>query len=321
MENQKFQFVYNMMEKMSSFNNHNNYNNKYNSNSFRPHSSSYNQDSWMEKMMKQMMMKKMMNKFEMMFNDNDHSDSMAPTKYMMSEMMDSMDDSSYNGYNKNSFNNFDEKAMMESMMKYKMMSNDNSRMENGNNYRQKMMEILSRSRRQAGGKKDSAVTLPSTLDIGDRLTEKVKDQQRRTEEKIGNMTCVLRECGMLNDQNELDERVQKAYFKKFDVKNKWLVDRVNKDIEMCVQVAKSLPQEYTDEMNFPGFANVAQIKYYMKCIKTAKMKSCMYKDVKQKLESNFGPLEQILDQTQMTENQLLPLVMNILHGDEMEFDY
>ena len=35
------------------------------------------------------------------------------------------------------------------------------------------------------------------LDLGDRLVEKLKDQKEQMEQKVGNMTCVLREMNSL----------------------------------------------------------------------------------------------------------------------------
>merc|ERR1712032_1369114 len=36
-------------------------------------------------------------------------------------------------------------------------------------------------------------------------------------------------------------------------------------------------------------------------------------------ESNFGPMEELLQQTQLTEHEFFPLVMQLLHGQEMEY--
>jgi len=203
------------------------------------------------------------------------------------------------------------------MFLMKMMQMNNHNNYENSNYRQGIAEYLSRNKRAA---KDSAVTTPYTLDIGDRLTEKVKAQQHQMETKVGNMTCVLRECGILNQQNELDARAQKQYMNQFKV-GKWLKERINKDIDTCFELAENIPREYNESYNYPGFANVAQIKSYMKCIKHSKMRSCMFKDVKEKLEANFGPVKEILEQTQLSEDQLYPLVMNLLHGEEMEFNF
>ena len=303
MENNKIMFLFKMMSNNNnhgyhSYNNNNKYEhifnemfNKHSSSSYRPYSSNYessNSNAWMEKMMKKVMMQKMFEKNGM--------------------------DMDFDTYKMDKMSDFNEDDFMKSMMEYKMKQMDTP----ASSYRERMAELLSRNKRQAD--KDSAVTLPVSLDIGDRLADKVKDQQQQMQEKIGNMTCVLRECGILNENNELDARLQKQYMNQFKV-DKWLKERVENDIETCVEYAQGIPSDYMESYNFPGYANVAQIKTYMRCIKYSKMRSCMYKDVKEKLEANFGPLEKILEQTNLTEDQLYPLVMNLMHGDEMEFDF
>jgi len=295
MENNKIMFLFKMMSNNNNhgYHSYNNNNNKYEhifNEMFNKHSSSSyessNSNAWMEKMMKKVMMQKMFEKNGM--------------------------DMDFDSYKMDKMSDFNEDDFMKSMMEYKMKQMDTP----ASSYRERMAELLSRNKRQA----DTAVTLPVSLDIGDRLADKVKDQQQQMQEKIGNMTCVLKECGILNDNNELDARAQKQYMNQFKV-DKWLKERVENDIDTCVEYAQGIPSDYMESYNFPGYANVAQIKTYMRCIKYSKMRSCMYKDVKEKLEANFGPLEKILEQTNLTEDQLYPLVMNLMHGDEMEFDF
>merc|ERR1711997_808248 len=43
-----------------------------------------------------------------------------------------------------------------------------------------------------------------------------------------------------------------------------------------------------------------------------------HQDIKNKVESNFGPMEDILQETQLTEHEFFPLVMQLLHGKEMD---
>merc|ERR1712152_101349 len=45
----------------------------------------------------------------------------------------------------------------------------------------------------------------------------------------------------------------------------------------------------------------------------------MKRDIKKKVESNFGPMEDILQETQLTEHEFFPLVMQLLHGKEMDY--
>merc|ERR1711962_1578886 len=126
-----------------------------------------------------------------------------------------------------------EDKMMENMMMYKMQqmqrSNDESSYNpfNKNTYRERMAALLQRHKRQAPKKpENAAVTLPENLDLGDRLADKLKQEQIEMEQKIANMTCVMREIGVLNQQNELDFAAQKRAFEKFNIPNQWLKNRL-----------------------------------------------------------------------------------------------
>merc|ERR1712200_224070 len=118
------------------------------------------------------------------------------------------------------------KSMMREFME-QMFDHSSSNYES-RNFRNTMAALLSRNKRQANkgqakgqgrkqgqGRKDNANTAPAPLDIGDKLVEKLKYQQEQMEQTIGNMTCVLRETGILNQQNKLDIRTQKQYFQQF----------------------------------------------------------------------------------------------------------
>merc|ERR1712178_581925 len=206
--------VMNKMEKMREYSHH----------SVGPWASEYDQSSWMEKMMKKMMMKKMMEK---MFDhssssyDSEYDSEFSPSMYRRLFKKDQMD---YDSYDSDNF--------MENTMRHKMKNDDSS------SYRQRMAALLSRNKRQANkgqGRKDSATTLPATLDIG----------------------------------------TQKQYFQQFKFENKWLKNRIEKVMELCVDLAKSVPEEYTEEYNYSEHVNVGQVHMYMKCIKVHKIKTCM----------------------------------------------
>jgi len=350
MEQNQVMFLYNIMKNFGEHQQEHHYGS-------RPYSMDYDNKSWLEKMMNKMAMKKMYEKY-MMKNSHDNMDydmyssmntnshknmfdfdnfqsKMYEDKmnenmmlYKMKQMQDSNVDDSYSPLSRSSYNMFEDK-MKENMMMYKMQRMQNSDDSsynpfNKSSYREKMAALLRRHKRQTPGQKkpsnaNVAVTLPESLDLGDRLADKLKEEQEKMEAKLGNMTCVLREMGILNQQNELDFNTQKRTFEKYNFPSKWLKNRLLDDIELCNKVAQSLPNDYQQEQNYPGLVNLVQVKTFMRCCKYSKMRSCMYQDVKEKLEKNFGPLPKILEQTQLTEDQLFPLVMELLHGDEMEY--
>merc|ERR1712107_830202 len=129
----------------------------------------------------------------------------------------------------------------------------------------------------------------------------------------------MREMGVLNEKNELDFNSQKRALDQFNLPNKWFKNRLLNDMEVCNKMAESLPYDYTQQHNFPGLVNLSQVKSYLNCCKYSKMRTCMYKDVKDTWEKNFGSLDKIMEQTQLNEDQLFPLVTQLLHGEEMDY--
>merc|ERR1712115_605712 len=110
------------------------------------------------------------------------------------------------------------------------------------------------------------------LDLGDRLVEKLAEQKHHMEAKIGNMTCVMKELNVLDASNNIDVQAMKRDIQKYTMPSEW-------------------------------FKN--------KCTEKAKTKLCMHQDIKKKVESNFGPMEDILQETQLTEHEFFALVMQL----------
>merc|ERR1712130_932536 len=138
------------------------------------------------------------------------------------------------------------------------------------------------------------------LDLGDRLVEKLAEQKHQMEAKIGNMTCVMRELNVLDASNNIDVQAMKRDIQKYNMPSEWFKNSV-----------------VTGETF--GTVKLGEVKMFSKCCEKAKMKLCMHQDIKKKVESNFGPMEDILQETQLTEHEFFPLVMQLLHGKEMDY--
>merc|ERR1711892_1301381 len=125
------------------------------------------------------------------------------------------------------------------------------------------------------------------LALNDRLKEKIQHVFEEQQCKVGNMTCVLREMNCLNAENEIDIRAMKQDIVKGDF----------------------------------GTVNMGQIKSFMGCCKNAKQKLCINQDIKNKIETNFGPVDEILEsfKYQITEDQLFTQVNQLLQGSEDEY--
>jgi len=289
-------------------------------------------------------MKKMMKKFfgndhsadqyEMMekfFKNDNQMDAFEMMKMMMkfsgneknmdmSEMMHSMEKmygSDYKMTNQD-YNKFD-------MMK--MANEKNFDSQDFKNYNYAPPQARFRFKRQAPGstkphqKPDYTKPAPG-LDRGDRLFAKLQEQKREMEARVGNMTCVLRETKVLNKDNEIDIKSLKQSMQQYTLPSPWFKNRFEELIDICHETAVNIPADISDEHNIEGqfgSVNLAHVKTFMKCCKEGKQKLCMNQDTKNKIESNFGPIKDILEQTKLTEFQLFPLVQQMLQGEESEY--
>lgn len=158
----------------------------------------------------------------------------------------------------------------------------------------------------------------NVLDLGDRLRDKIVEAEKHAEQKIGNMTCIMKELNIINDNHEIDIAAMKADLRQMDL-SEWFQNRIEKDLDNCYAVAQNIPVDVQNAYAYPGNPHLAKLKSFMTCCKAAKTQSCVYQDVRDKLEKNFGPLQKLLDTTGLTEQQIFPLVLQLLHGSEMEF--
>merc|ERR1712243_91713 len=260
MENQQYKLIEKMLEFMQG-NQYNNYN--------RP---SYNQYSRNDPEMNNLnFMKQMLQK---MMN-GDMYDSNYPTTY------------SSNNNNNREFMEMFAKMFGDNM--YNKMDNYRS---NSDSSMSRFFDMFKRNRVQRAASEDGAVS-PS-LDLGDRLVEKLNEQRHEMQAKIGNMTCVLKHMGCLNNENELDLAMREE-MKQYTMPSPWFSQKYDQILEACYEMANNLPADIEEQSvvngeNF-GSVNLAKIK------------------------TNFGPMEEILEQTQLTEYQLFPLVIQLLHGE------
>merc|ERR1712045_971868 len=182
-----------------------------------------------------------------------------------------------------------------------------------------------RSKRQASRRpqQPSRRTQPSdNLDLGDRLVEKLAEQKRHMEQTIGNMTCVLKETNALDASNNLDIQAMKRDMQQYTMPSPWFGQKYEQILDTCYEMATNLPREIADNSVVSGsFGTIklGEIKMFMKCEMRSKMKLCMNQDIKNKVESNFGPMQSILQQTQLNEAEFFPLVMQLLHGEEIDY--
>jgi len=297
---QMFRFMYNMMEEQ---NHHSN-----NYNQFRPYSKNYDSADNMPMPMKWMMKMMMKN----MNHDDDHyvdvmrmrnmdpmESKMDKFEAMFKKMFQNNMNKNYNSYDNMKHNRYDQQ-------KHNMYSNMFD-MQNSDMFHSRHTRAAARN----------------NLDLGDRLVEKLQGQKQEMEEKVGNLTCILQEVNVLDNNNEISVSSMKRDLEQYNLPSVWFKENYLELLDTCYQMATTLPaqvgEEYTVQGDF-GTVNMAQVKMFMGCCSKAKSKLCMNYDIKQKIEENFGPLNDILSQSGLTENQLFPLVEDLLHGQESVLD-
>merc|ERR1712106_283196 len=238
------------------------------------------------------------NQFRPYSQEHDMSDNMPmPMKWMMKMMtMKPMDQNNFNNVKNNNYN-YKKQGMFGNL--FEMMDTD---MDYGNMFNSRHSKALD-----------------SNSDLGDRLVEKLQGQKQEMEEKVGNLTCILQEVNVLNAKNELSISAMKKDQEQYNLPSVWFKEKHEALLDTCYEMATTLPAELEDgyivEGEF-GTVNMAQVKTFMSCCHKGKAKLCMNQDIMQKIEENFGPVAEILEQSGLTENQLFPLVQDLLHGQE-----
>merc|ERR1712183_324808 len=285
-----------------------------------------------------------MNKFQMMkmmkevMNKNNYNDEMD--KYKMTKLMKEFFGNEYSMdqyemmenffRNKNDMDSFEMMKVMEKMYgnNYKgnkFNSNDFDMMKNFDHKDYKMpVQPRFRFKRQASGNtRPTDLTKPAQdLNRGDRLYAKLEEQKKYIESYVGNLTCVLREVNVLNKENEIDVPALKKSLQQYTMPSPWFKKRYEELIDVCYETAVNLPAAIVEEYKVKGEfgeVNLAHVKQVTKCCTEGKQRLCMNQDTKNKIESNFGPIKAILDESKLAEYQLFPLVLQMLQGEESEY--
>jgi len=340
MEERQAMLVYNVLKRMynpssnhdSWFNSHHQHNQDYDNSAPQLYRRKNNRQSSLEDMVRKIVMKTTMNK-ENMFSAEDSSamDYNSRSSFRAGNRDQYQGRNEYKGHNSysapDSNNKYDsaedmydalaqelrEKEMRANMMKYKVeFQHQNSSPFNKRDFSEKMAALINRRHRRAA----SVGTLSNPLDVGDRLIQRVEHIQQSTENRIGNMTCVLKKMGILNQENELDLALQRKSTEAYSMPDPWFKARVMNDLRVCNMVAESLPREAEEEtFSSNGQVNMSKIKVFMKCHMEAEVKTCMAKDMKEKLEASFGKLESVSESTGLSEDVILSSMIEILYKE------
>merc|ERR1711923_438490 len=294
---------------------------------------SRSQDQDLYKMMKFMMMMKMMqqvgsdnqehhnfrdstgakyrNNFDHQMMDRmDNGNMMENMMKMMSRMMNEEGQ-----YERSEYDNMDMYDMFSKMYnsnkydKYNRHDNHDSKYRSYEDMSPMMRRFM--SKRQAD----------DSLQLNDRLKEKLEHVMEEHVSEMSTMTCVLREMNVLNSRNNIDIAAMKADTENYNMPSQWFKGQYFAILDNCHEVAENQPAELENMYNMPGMQHMGTVKSFMTCAKTAKMRLCMNQDTKKKIETNFGPVEELLQSfnNQINEEQLFFMVNELLQGDDQEW--
>jgi len=275
----------------------------------------------------------MMMKFKEMMDDMQYDDSFMNQDMMPYSMMKSKYNNKYGMDNKMDMEKFEKMYDMVKQMKHQSYKMDEMRDSSpiaafrsamnfdNNNHKSmdfnKMANFFKNFRSKRAADTDA-------LALNDRLKEKIQHVFEEQQSKIGNMTCVLREMNCLNAENEIDVRAMKKDAEQYNMPSVWFKNRYEEILDTCHEVATNLPEKLDKQEIVTGefgTVNMGRVKSFMSCCKNAKQKLCMNQDIKNKIETNFGPVDEILDSFnyQITEDQLFTQVNQLLQGSEDEY--
>merc|ERR1739844_818528 len=129
------------------------------------------------------------------------------------------------------------------------------------------------------------------FDLGSKLQEKLAMKKEEMEAKYGNITCMLRECDVLDSQDKFNPDGIKKEGTKWAkmLKSEWLSKEMLKYCDQCVELAQAVPKSMLEECPWGG--------------EMVKVKVCMNYDIKKKLEQHFDSVDKLEEETNIPEDQ------------------
>merc|ERR1719250_510924 len=248
-----------------------NYQQKNSYNQYRPYSQDYDMSDNMPMPMKWMM--KMMMKNDMDENKQDYADKYDVMKSRSNNPMDSRLDK-IEALLKHALNtkmNRGQNYMKNSQHKEQGMYGDMFDMKNSDLDFSSLFSQRQRHARAAG----------NSLDLGDRLVEKLQRQKQEMEEKVGNLTCILKEVNVLDASNDISVLGMKKDLEKYELPSAWFKANYEALMDTCYEMATPLPAELNDGHIVTGefgSVNIAQVKAFRNCWHKGKAKLCMNQD-------------------------------------------
>merc|ERR1711945_46134 len=130
----------------------------------------------------------------------------------------------------------------------------------------KMMKAMNRNKRATD----------DLFELGDRLTDKLKQETEEWQAKLGNASCVLKELDIIDQNENLDisgmvQSVERGEWGEFP--DQWLKEQHIKDCRTCATFADSIPKTVFEECAWGE--KWGRIMMFFQCEKDTKYKTCM----------------------------------------------
>merc|ERR1711993_164332 len=154
---------------------------------------------------------------------------------MMKKMMDNKNEN-YEDYDNMDMQNYRRQDDMSSM--FKKMGYQNKMKSRNDDFSLDSMFRQMRFKRQAD----------DSLALNDRLKEKLEHMMKEHVEHVSNMTCVLREMNVIDQNNNIDVKAMKKDAEQYKLPSAWFGERYEEILESCYQVAENLPASLQDKV-------------------------------------------------------------------------
>merc|ERR1711976_7760 len=131
--------------------------------------------------------------------------------------------------------------------------------------------------------------------------------------KLGNMTCMLREMGFINEKKQIDVEGVKKMFKSLPGIDFMLKEDMVKSVDTCAKMAQCMPVE--EYAGVPVGKDLVPAMMFVHCCKGKKIEACVKKDLREKLVQHVqnGMVPDGVDEMFGREGVKLPE-----SGEEME---
>merc|ERR1712203_985933 len=153
---------------------------------------------------------------------------------MMMKKMDGRGQDKYEDYGNMDMSSYDDMSSM-----FKKMGFQNKMKSRNDDF-----ESMFRSMGQMRFKRQA----DDSLALNDRLKDKLEHMMKEHVEEISNMTCVLREMKVIDQNNNIDVTAMKKDAKQYKLPSAWFGERYEEILDSCYELAENLSAGLQDKV-------------------------------------------------------------------------